>query len=164
MLLLPRGGLGEGPSWSDLKCHSCTGCWLLSFPEGSPGGGSGPILKKRIEQSANIHHVGGDGWMMMAMETDSACIPHPDATRVGSDIGAAVTLLGITPSPMLPSHRESCPLTAHRHTRGKFLPQPRGSQAVTWGGNREAWRPHWAGSQFLGCALDPHPRPHKYAD
>lgn len=28
VLLLPRGGLGEGPSWSDLKCHSWTGCWL----------------------------------------------------------------------------------------------------------------------------------------
>lgn len=41
--------------------------------------------------------------MMMAMETDSVCTPRPDATRVGSDMGAAVALLGITPSPILPS-------------------------------------------------------------
>lgn len=41
---------------------------------------------------------------MMAMEMVTACATTPDATRVGSDIGAAVTLLGITPSPMLPSH------------------------------------------------------------
>lgn len=38
------GGLGQGPSWSDLKCHSRTGCWLQSLPDyGSPGGQGGRL-------------------------------------------------------------------------------------------------------------------------
>lgn len=59
-----------------------------------------------------------------------------------------VTLLGMAPT--APSYQE----TIHPPTGGKFLQQPRGSEAGTWGGDREGWRPPWAGNNSWDMCPD----------
>ena len=103
--------------------------------------------------------------MMMAMEKDSVRTPRPERWqgRLRHRSCGCPPEHHSVPSLPLPT-RKAVHSQPTCHTRGEFLLQARGSQAVTWGGNREAWWPHWAGSQFLGCALDPHPMLHKYVD
>lgn len=77
------------------------------------------------------------------METDSII------SRAGSNTRPVVTLLGITPTgPFLPGKPSTH--TPPTLPEENSCSRPHGSEAVTWGGDREGWQTHWAGSQFLG--------------